>query len=126
MSLGFWLTTLVTALSLLLVDILFSGVYIESFLTAILAAIVLGLINSVLRPILFVLSLPINLLTLGLFSFVLNGICLWLAGVLVPGFQIHGLAAFLFGPIVLSLGTTFLTNYFEQRSLDGSTPGTEA
>jgi putative membrane protein len=78
---GFLLTTLVTALSLLIVDILFSSVSISNFPTAIIAAIVLGLINGSIRPVLSLLSLPINLLTLGLFSFVVNGICFWLAGV---------------------------------------------
>jgi putative membrane protein len=113
---GFLLTTLVTALSLLIVDILFSSVSISNFPTAIIAAIVLGLINGSIRPVLSLLSLPINLLTLGLFSFVVNGICFWLAGVLVPGFSINGIAAIILGPVVLSLGTTFLNSYFADRT----------
>lgn len=114
---GFLLTTLVTALSLLVVDILFRGVYIASFPTAAIAAIVIGLINGTVRPLLSLLSLPINILTLGLFSFVVNGICFWLAGVLVPGFSVHGIAAIVLGPVILSLGTTFLNQYFEGREL---------
>lgn len=114
---GFLLTTLVTALSLLIVDTLFSSVSISSFPTAIIAAIVLGLINSSIRPVLSLLSLPINLLTLGLFSFVVNGICFWLAGVLVPGFSVNGIAAIILGPVILSLGTTFLNSYFADRAL---------
>jgi putative membrane protein len=113
---GFLLTTLVTALSLLIVDILFSSVSISNFPTAIIAAIVLGLINGSIRPVLSLLSLPINLLTLGLFSFVVNGICFWLAGVLVPGFSVNGIAAIILGPVVLSLGTTFLNSYFVDRT----------
>jgi putative membrane protein len=113
----FLLTTLVTALSLLIVDTLFSSVSINSFPTALIAASVLGLINGSIRPVLSLLSLPINILTLGLFSFVVNGICFWLAGVLVPGFSVSGIAAILLGPVVLSLGTTFLNSYFEGRSL---------
>jgi putative membrane protein len=113
---GFLLTTLVTALSLLIVDILFSSVSISNFPTAIIAAIVLGLINGSIRPILSLLSLPINLLTLGLFSFVVNGICFWLVGVLVPGFSVNGIAAIILGPVVLSLGTTFLNSYLADRS----------
>jgi putative membrane protein len=115
--LGFLLTTLVTALSLLIVDILFRGVYIANFPTAALAAIVIGLINGTVRPLLSILSLPINFLSLGLFSFVVNGICFWLAGALVPGFAVHGIAAFILGPVILSLGTTFLNQYFEGREL---------
>jgi putative membrane protein len=112
----FLLTTLVTALSLLIVDILFSSVSISNFPTAIIAAIVLGLINGSIRPVLSLLSLPINLLTLGLFSFVVNGICFWLAGVVVPGFSVNGIAAIILGPVVLSLGTTFLNSYFADRT----------
>jgi putative membrane protein len=114
---GFLLTTLVTALSLLIVDTLFSSVSISNFPTAMIAAIVLGLINGSIRPVLSLLSLPINLLTLGLFSFVVNGICFWLAGVLVPGFSVNGIVAIILGPVVLSLGTTFLNSYFADRAL---------
>ncbi len=113
---GFLLTTLVTALSLLVVDTLFSSVYISNFPTAIIAAIVLGLINGLIRPILSLLSLPINILTLGLFSVVINGICFWLAGALVPGFSVNGIVAIILGPVVLSLGTTFLNSYLADRN----------
>ncbi|MFM2431585.1 MAG: hypothetical protein RLZZ511_2798 [Cyanobacteriota bacterium] len=115
--LGFFLTTLVTALSLFIVDILFRGVMIANFPVAIVAAITIGLVNSTVRPVLSLLSLPINILTLGLFSFVVNGICFWLAGALVPGFAVHGLAATLLGPVVLSLGVTLLNQYWVGRSL---------
>jgi putative membrane protein len=115
--LGFFLTTLVTALSLLIVDIVFRGVYIANFPIAMIAAIALGLINGSIRPVLSFLSLPINVLTLGLFSVVVNGICFWLAGVLIPGFAVHGLAATFLGPVILSLGTTFLNQYFAGRDL---------
>jgi putative membrane protein len=113
---GFFLTTLVTALSLLIVDTLFSSVYISNFPTALIAAVVLGLINSSIRPILSLLSLPINLLSLGLFSFVVNGVCFWLASVLVPGFSVSGIAAIILGPVILSLGTTFLNSYLADRN----------
>jgi putative membrane protein len=113
---GFLLTTLVTSLSLLIVDTLFSSVYISNFPTALIAAIILGLINSSIRPILSLLSLPINLLSLGLFSFVINGVCFWLASVLVPGFSVSGIAAIILGPVILSLGTTFLNSYLADRN----------
>lgn len=113
---GFLLTTLATALSLLIVDTLFSSVYISNFPTAIVAAIVLGAINGSIRPILSLLSLPINILSLGLFSLVINGICFWLAAVIVPGFSVNGIAAFILGPVVLSLGTTFLNSYLADRN----------
>lgn len=118
---GFLLTTLVTALSLLVVDTLFSSVYISNFPTALIAAIVLGLINSSIRPILSLLSLPLNLLTLGLFSFVVNGVCFWLAGALVPGFSVSGIAAIILGPAILSLSITFLNSYLAGRDFPSFT-----
>lgn len=114
--LGFFLTTLITALSLLVVDIAVPGVDIATFPAALLAAVAIGFVNGAIRPILSVLSLPINFLSLGLFSFVVNGVCFWLASLLVPGFAVHGLLAIILAPVVLSLGSTFLNNYVAERS----------
>jgi putative membrane protein len=115
--LGFLLTTLVTALSLLVVDLIVPGVDLSTFMAAILAAIAIGVVNGLIKPILSILSLPITILTLGLFSFVVNGICFWLASVLVPGFVVHGFVALILGPVVLSLATTFLTKYVLEQGL---------
>jgi putative membrane protein len=79
------------------------------------AALVIGVINSTIRPVLALLSLPITIVTLGAYALVVNGICFWLASVFVPGFAVHGLLAFLFGPVILSLGNTALNNYFAER-----------
>lgn len=114
--LGFFLTTLATALSLLVVDLVVPGVDLANFPAAIIAALAIGLINSSIKPILSALSLPLNFLTLGLFSFVVNGICFWLAAVLVPGFIVHGLIAFLLGPVILTFVNTLLSKYFAERN----------
>lgn len=114
--LGFVLTTIATALSLLVTDLAVPGVDVATFPAAIIAGLVLGLVNSTIKPVLATLSLPINLLTLGLFSLVVNGLCFWLASILVPGFGVHGLIAFIAGPIVLSLVNTFLSRYFAERN----------
>jgi putative membrane protein len=106
---------LATALSLLIVDLIVPGVDIASFPAAILAAVVIGLINASVKPVLSVLSLPITLLSLGAFSLIVNGFCFWLAAVLVPGFSVKGIIAFILGPVVLSLANTFLSNYFAER-----------
>ncbi|OLP20284.1 hypothetical protein BST81_00650 [Leptolyngbya sp. 'hensonii'] len=125
--LGFFLTTLITALSLLIVDLVVPGVDIATFAAALLAAVSIGFVNGTIRPVLFILSLPINLLTLGAFTLVLNGVCFWLASLLVPGFAVHGIIGFILGPIVLSLGSTFLSKYFAERGtgqgLAGSSTG---
>jgi putative membrane protein len=109
--LPFFLTTLMTAVGLLCVDLVIPGVDIATFPAALLAAISIGVVNGFIKPILFLLSLPVTLLTLGLFSFVVNGICFWLASLVVPGFVVHGPVAAILGPIVLSLATTFLSQY---------------
>ena len=116
--LGIFITTLVTALSLLVVDIVVPGVGLATFPAAVAAALALGLVNSSIKPVLKVLSLPVTLLTLGGFSLVVNGFCFWLASVVVPGFAVHGLMAFILGPVVLSVVSTFLTGYFLNKGLD--------
>lgn len=115
--LGFFLTTLVTALSLLVVDLAVPGVGIATFPAALLAALSIGGVNGTIKPVLSLLTLPINLLTLGAFSLVVNGICFWLASLFVPGFAVHGLLAFILGPVVLSLASTFLSHYFVEKGL---------
>ena len=117
---GFLVTTIATALGLLIVDLAVPGVDIANFPAAMLAAVAVGAVNSFIRPILSVLSLPINFLSLGLFSFIVNGFCFWLASLFVPGFIVSGPLAFLFGPVILSFTSTFLNNYFAEKKI-GST-----
>lgn len=114
-------TTLATALGLLVDDLVVPGIDIANFPAALIAAAAIGLVNATIRPILSILSLPINFLSLGLFSLVVNGVCLWLAAILVPGFGIHGLLAFILGPVVLSLASSFLNNYFAEKKLGQAT-----
>jgi putative membrane protein len=113
--LSLFLTTVATALSLLIVDLAVPGVDIDTFAAALIAALVIGLINSSIKPVVNILSLPFNILTLGLFSLVVNGLFFWLAAVLVPGFSVHGILAIILGPLVLSFVSTFLTKYFAEK-----------
>ncbi len=122
--LGFFLTTLVTALGLLVVDLVVPGVNIATFPAALIAALAIGFVNGSIKPTLSFFSAPINFLTLGTFSLVVNGICFWLASVLVPGFGVHGLLAMILGPVVLSFTSTFLNRYFNERGFGESLPGT--
>lgn len=117
---GYLFTTLATALGLLIIDLLVPGVNIANFPSALVAGVVIGLVNSIIRPVLSILSLPINFLTLGLFSLVVNGFCFWLASLLVPGFVVNGLFAFIFGPVILSFASTFLNNYFAEKNIGQS------
>lgn len=117
---GFLVTTIATALGLLVVDLVVPGVDIANFPAAMLAAVVVGAVNSVIRPTLSILSLPINFLSLGLFSFIVNGFCFWLASLFVPGFIVSGPLAFIFGPVILSFASTFLNNYFAEKKIESS------
>ncbi len=114
--LGTFLTAIATALSLLIVDLVVPGVNIANFPAAMIAALVIGLINGSVKPVLSTLSLPLNFLTLGTFSLVINGLCFWLAALLVPGFAVKGIIAFLLGPVILSFASTFINNYFAEKN----------
>jgi putative membrane protein len=115
------LTLLATALSLLVVDLAVPGVDIATFPVALIAAASIGLVNSFVKPAISLLSLPLNFVTLGAFSLIINGLCFWLASVLVPGFRVDGLLAFLLGPVILSFVNTLINKYFSERNVDFKT-----
>jgi putative membrane protein len=94
---------LVSALLLWLVSQFVSGIYISGFGSAIVAAIVLGIVNFLVRPILVILTLPITILTLGLFLIVINALMLLLTSSLVPGFHVASFGAALIGGLLLGL-----------------------
>ena len=114
---GNLVTLLATALSLLVVDLAVPGVDLATFPAALIAAVSIGLVNAFINPVLSTLSLPLTFVTLGVFSLVVNGLCFWLASVFVPGFRVDGLLAFILGPVVLSLSSTFLNRYFAERNV---------
>jgi putative membrane protein len=124
-TIGYLVTTLATALGLLIVDLIVPGVDIANFPAALVAAIAIGLVNSSIRPLLSMLSLPLNFVTLGGFSLVVNGVCFWLASVLVPGFSMSGLLAFILAPVTLSFTSTFLNYYFAEKGVGQALPGSE-
>ena len=94
---------LLLAAALLLVAYLYPGVTVTSFGSAMLAAFVLGLLNTLLRPILVLLTLPVTLLTLGLFLFVINALMFYFAASMLDGFHVSGFAAALIGSLLYSL-----------------------
>lgn len=86
------------------------GVSINNFITAVVVAVVLGVINTFLKPILVLLTLPITILTLGLFMFILNGILILLVSAIVPGFKVHSILWAILLSIVISLVSSFLNS----------------
>ena len=109
------LTWLVNALALLALPYLFKSIQVDDFVTALLAALVLGLVNALIRPVLVLLTLPVTLLTLGLFIFVINGLLFWFVGSFVPGFHVAGFWAGVFGAIVYSIISWVLSALIPDR-----------
>jgi len=118
---GYLVTILATGLGLLVIDTVVPGVDIANFPAALFAATVIGVVNSSIRPVISTLSLPLTFLTLGAFSLVVNGLCLWLASLFAPGFSINGILAFILAPVILSFTSTFLNKYFAEKGIGQST-----
>ena len=83
--------------------------WVDSWVSALIAAFLLGIVNALIRPILILLTLPITLLTLGLFLLVINGLMLWLVAALVGGFHVNGFWGAVFGSILISIVSWILS-----------------
>jgi putative membrane protein len=94
---------LLSASALLLLTGIYSGVAVSSFGSALIAAFVIGLFNTVLRPILVVLTLPVTVVTLGLFLFIINALMFWAASGVLDGFSVNGFGAALIGSLIYSV-----------------------
>jgi putative membrane protein len=97
------LVWLINAVALMAVAYLLPGIAVSSFVVALVAALVLGLVNAVIRPILILLTLPATLLTLGMFIFVINGLLFWCVGTFIAGFAVSGFWPGVFGAIAYSI-----------------------
>ncbi len=94
---------LLLAAALLTVAHLYSGVQVQSFTSALIAAFVIGLLNTIVRPVLVLLTLPVTLITVGLFLFVINALMFWAAASVLDGFKVTGFVAALIGSVLYSL-----------------------
>lgn len=94
---------LLSAAALLAVAHFYSGVEVKTFTAALIAALVIGLLNTFIRPILVILTLPVTVLTLGLFMFIINALMFWAAASLLDGFHVNGFLAALIGSVLYSL-----------------------
>jgi len=97
------LVWLINAVALIALPYLMSSIQVDSFGTALIAALVLGLINTFIRPVLVLLTLPATVLTLGLFIFVINGLLFWFVGSFVQGFHVAGFWSAILGAILYSI-----------------------
>jgi putative membrane protein len=106
---GFLVRVAVNALAIMLAASILPGIGVDGIVSALAAAVLLGLVNAFVRPVLLILTLPITLVTLGLFLFVLNGLCFWLVASLVKGFHVAGFGSAMLGALVVSAVSWILT-----------------
>lgn len=108
---GILFNWLISVLAIIVTAYILPGVHIESFVTALVLAVVLGIINAIIKPVLILLTLPITILTLGLFALIINALLILLASKIVPGFRVDGFWWALLFSIVLSLVNSFLNHF---------------
>lgn len=100
---------LINAAALMLTANLIDGIYVDGWGAVIIAAIILGIVNAIIRPLLVLFTLPLNVLTLGLLTFVINGLMLKLTAAVVGGFDVVGLWPAIVGSVILSVVSTVLS-----------------
>ena len=106
---------LINSAALFAIPQLLSSVQIDSFTTALLASLVLGLVNTLIRPVLVLLTLPVTFLTLGLFIFVINGLMFWAVADIIKGFQVDNFGAAVLGAMIYSVLSWALSMLFLRK-----------
>ena len=112
---GLLVRWLLLTISIIVTSYLVDGIHVTSFFSAFFAAAVLGILNALFRPILFIITLPINILTLGLFTFVINALLLKMVSGVVPGFYVYGFWSAVFGSLIISLVSWLLSSFVSDR-----------
>lgn len=100
--------------AILLASYLLDGIYVKGFLSALGAAAILGILNAFFRPIALILTLPINVLTFGLFTFIINAVMLKMASGVIGGFEVHGFWTAVFGALIISLVSWALNTFISE------------
>jgi putative membrane protein len=108
---GFLIRWLILGFTIILAAYLMEGIYVSGILSAFAAAAMLGILNAFFRPIALILTLPLNILSFGLFTFLINAAMLKMASALIPGFEVHGFWTAVLGALFISL-VSFLINLF--------------
>jgi putative membrane protein len=112
---GILIRWLILTVAILSAAYLLDGMEVRGFTSAFFAAAVLGILNAILRPVLIILTLPLNILSLGLFTFVINAFLLKMASGVIPGFEVHGFWPALFGSLIISLANWLLSSLINDR-----------
>lgn len=109
----FWVKVLINAVAILITAQLLRGIVLGGLAEALVAALILGAVNAFIRPVLVILSLPLTILTLGLFTFVINAFMLLLTAGLMPGFAIAGFGSAFLGSILISIFSSLISTIFD-------------
>ena len=112
---GLFIRWLILTAAIYLAARFIDGIEVHGFVPALLAAAALGVLNALLRPVLIILTLPLNILTLGLFTFVINALLLKMASGVISGFEVHGFWPALFGSLIISLVSWLLSSFISDR-----------
>lgn len=107
----------ITALAMLAAAAVVPGITIASFPVALFAAAILGLLNVFVRPLLFIITLPITILTLGLFTFVINGFLFWLLGIFLHGVRVDGIFAACLGALIVTVAAWASDRIFRENTI---------
>ena len=113
---------LVITVAILAASWIVSGIHVDSVATAIIAAALLGFVNIFIRPILLILTLPLTILTLGIFAFLLNAFLLAAVAYFVPGFEVEGFFAAFMGAIIISVVSWIANRFIQTRDAEGTRP----
>jgi putative membrane protein len=112
---GIFLRWLILTFAIIVTSYLIDGIQVSGFLSAFFAAAILGILNAFFRPILFILTLPVNILSLGLFTFVINALMLMMVSGVISGFKVYGFWSAVFGSLLISLVSWLLTSFISER-----------
>lgn len=112
---GIFLRWLILTFSIIATSYLIDGIQVSGFVSAFFAAAILGILNAFFRPILLILTLPVNILSLGLFTFVINAIVLMMVSGMISGFEVYGFWSAVFGSLLISLVSWLLTSFVGGR-----------
>jgi putative membrane protein len=112
---GIFIRWLSLTIAIILTSYLFDGIHVSGFFSAFLAAAMLGILNALFRPIALLLTLPINILTLGFFTFVINALMLKMASGVIAGFEVHGFWSAVFGSLMISVISWLLNSFINDR-----------
>jgi putative membrane protein len=117
---GLLIRWLFLTVAILVAAHLIQGFEVKGFWSAFLAAAILGALNALFRPVLIILTLPINILTLGLFTFVINAVLIMMVSGVVGGFEVHGFWSALLGSLIISLVSWLLNSFINEQGRVGT------